>query len=100
MSAPADDAASGSVRHPEFLCPFCGSVWDATTELTGQRMPADGDFGLCFSCAEPSVFVVGSFGITLRRPTPEESAWFAVDHGDKAEILGRFNASRRQAGRS
>lgn len=74
-------------------CPFCGSSVDAATPPDGRptRAPRDGDFMLCFTCAEPSVFRVTPLGEALVKPSPEEMAHFAVDHG---HIAGRLRALR------
>jgi hypothetical protein len=31
-------------------CPGCGKMLDGVTNLTGQDMPADGDFSVCMYC--------------------------------------------------
>jgi hypothetical protein len=73
-------------------CPFCGIPLDAMAPPDGRptRAPESGDFSLCIGCGEPAVYRVTPLGAFLERPTPEEFARFAVDHGDHAEYLRKL----------
>jgi hypothetical protein len=81
-------------RFAEQPCPYCGKTLDAAGSPDGTRTtpPDDGDFLVCFGCAQPAVAVVGPFGVALREATAEELATFAVDHAHHAEKLRRFLA--------
>lgn len=82
-------------RMPTMACPVCGYQMDLVSQQGGPRrqcgIPESGDFQLCFNCAEPSIFLVSTFGIALRALSPQELAEFIVDHYDLAR---RLRASR------
>lgn len=77
-------------------CPFCGTPVDAATpsDCRPTRAPRDGDFMLCFHCVQPTVLRVTPLGEALVKPSPEEMAQFAVDHGDTAGQLRAFRDRR------
>lgn len=73
-------------------CPHCGKPLDAAGPPTAEpsRPPTDGDFLICFGCAEPSIFQTGPLGVYLRKPTAGELAEFAREHGQHAARLRAF----------
>lgn len=75
-------------------CPHCGAEADSagTTDGKPQPPPSSGDYLVCLYCAQPAVYDVGPFGVTLRLPNPEELAEFAVDHGHHAAKIRHFLA--------
>lgn len=88
-------------RFPLQPCPYCGASLDAagSPDGTPMRPPEEGDYLLCFTCGEPAVWSVGPFGVALRKPTAEELAEFAVEHGHHVERLRRFHSSQGEGPR-
>lgn len=83
MTFRPDDKYAETYRYPAVACPYCSHRHDASTFLPRQgevRVPSNGDFSMCVECTRPAVFEIGSFGVALRLPTPEESAEFYRDH--------------------
>jgi hypothetical protein len=65
-------------RHVPLHCLACGGKQDAAGAATGPpRIPADGDYSICFRCGEVNIYVVGPFGVALRAATTAELAEFA-----------------------
>jgi hypothetical protein len=86
----------GITRLPELKCPYCGARTNACAlaDSNDRVAPTDGDYSICFTCAQPCVFVVNSFGVTLRRSTPEEKAKVIRENEDAIKVLIDFNQSR------
>jgi hypothetical protein len=63
-------------RLPESLCPYCGTSITASTAVTGQDDPTNGDVMVCLYCSGVCVF--GADG-RLARATEEQLAEFMAD---------------------
>ena len=80
------------------VCPHCSKLIDGASAADGTNaFPKDGDRTLCFYCLNPSVFVAGPFGLTLRAMTSEEDEEFRSNHGDTIEMLRRVRAEVRRS---
>jgi hypothetical protein len=56
---------------PDCKCPWCGHLFDRTSNTEGDQEPSEGDFTVCISCAKISVFNADR---TVRKPTTAERA--------------------------
>lgn len=58
-----------TLRLPPCPCPYCNAVHDSVTQETNQPItPSDGDYSLCWSCGEWTIWKRGR----LRKPTATE----------------------------
>lgn len=90
-------------ENPEYVqfkpveCPVCGYAVDSAKTVDGRRvMPVNDDFNICFNCAEPSRFVVGSFGVSLRACTIDERNFAIAKNRNYIGKLRAFNDFRQR----
>lgn len=73
------------------MCPACGALNDAATNIVGDADPTNGDVSICFTCGEIAVFT--GIGLDVRRPTDaERREMLAIDEVTRlrsAVLLGR-----------
>jgi hypothetical protein len=72
------------------LCPECGAVADSATDTTGEDLPKEGDWTLCFRCCAALRFDVD---IRMRALTPEEAADIPSDVREVQERLRAFRST-------
>jgi hypothetical protein len=65
-------------RVEPMVCPFCRSVFDGVTGITGDPLPENGSAMLCSECANFAVFDDTCPGYQ-REPTPQERAEMEAD---------------------
>lgn len=59
-----------------FDCPYCGYECEAYLAVDAGKQPKTGSLSFCYRCGDIGVFEITPLTITVRLPTPEESAEF------------------------
>lgn len=63
-------------HHDPVACPGCGQRQDGAMRPDTTTAPSDGDWSICVTCGEVSVYVVGALGVGLREASLEELVEF------------------------
>ena len=82
-----------SKQLPPCLCPNCGKLLDAATDVDGDSSPSEGDYSFCLDCAVPLMF---NKDLTVRSLTALELAWLPDDVKAIQHKLHLFNEERRK----
>jgi hypothetical protein len=67
---------SKSTRTPESICPSCGKIFDAATDIISGEGPSPGDITICLYCGHVMAF---NDDMTIRELTSEEMHAVAGD---------------------
>lgn len=72
-------------------CPYCDRMNDAGTNMNNQKPPKPGDWSLCYTCAQVSVF---DENILMRKLNPAEEVELREDHPEILRVIGRLQQSK------
>ena len=68
---------------PPSLCPYCGNLLDAASNVYARRAPRGGDWTVCLHCTKVLIFCDD---LTVRKPKPGELQADYSDPRVKREI--------------